>query len=453
MPLFGQNIKKMKDKGDVRGLIKSLESDKPEIHSAAAEALIDLKDIQGLAAVLKEGNYKERSKAVGALRDVGSFEGLIEALKDDSRIIRIEVVQGLRDIKSVKGIAKALKDKDAEVRGEAILALENIGSSEAVEAIQKKAFEVAGELGFEDTKKEDVETWGSIGGQLLDSGQHADALACFNQVIVVNPQDARGWGGKGYCLVGLNRIKEALSCAEKAKEIDPKNLGVRNLLSIIYYTQGQYEKMIPLNRETLELDPASVKARVALGEALACLTKLREAELELQKALEFLHQQEWMKPEDLAMVHQELALVSAMRGDKGAAFEHFQKARSAAPRDEWTSELMESYQILDIMAFAMGGDPLERRRRLLDLAEKRTKAMRGEGISREELTIAYLYKDSEEPISYWMERWSKESWLSPSVQGVMLKLWPSEYFAKAAQILSKGEFEAFRRGLEERMKE
>lgn len=80
-------------------------------------------------------------------------------------------------------------------------------------------------------------------------------------------------------------------------------------------------------------------------------------------------------------------------------------------------------------------------------------AKRGQGLSEEESIIVDVYKDSEEPISYWMERWAEGSWFYPPLQGVMLKLWPPQYFTEAAQILPRSKFEAFRKDLQKRMLE
>jgi tetratricopeptide (TPR) repeat protein len=454
MPLFGSNINRMKEKKNIEGLIKSLETKKPGIYSEVVEALIELRDVQGLIAVLKKGNYEERSRVLEILGQIGNVEGLVEALRDKDEVIRLKSICLLKGINNVEGIARALEIDDINTQAEAISALESIGGKEAFSAIRRMALKVASELGFEDIEEKETEdTWDTIGGQLLNSNLHVNALACFYQAIEINPQDVRGWGGKALCLVGLTKYEEALKCAEKALEIDHKNLGTRNLLSAIYYNLRQYEKMIQLNTETLEFAPSNIGTRISLGEALACLLKLKEAESELKKALDLIHQQDWMKPEDLAMVHQELGLVAAMRGDKEEAKQQFQQARSDSPRDKWVSELLDSYQILEIMAFAMEGDPLERRNRILNLCEKRSRAKKGQGLSEAELTTAYIYKDSEEPISYWMEGWTEESWLYPPLQGVMLKLWPPQYFTEAVRILPSSRFEAFRKDIEKRILE
>lgn len=224
----------------------------------------------------------------------------------------------------------------------------------------------------------------------------------------------------------------------------------RYTLGAIYYKKGDYEAMFSLAQETLQFAPEDTKTRVMLSEALAFSGKLIEAELELQKALEFLYQREYVEPEELSMVRQQLGIIYAMRGHREKALKAFQEAIDAQPIDEWAQELLESYKILDIIGIAMKGTPIDRRNRLLSLTEKRAEARRGKGLSQGELAIADLF-EGESPMHF-MRQWTEGSWLDSSVQGVMLKLWPSRYLGEAIEIVSsKGIFEAFQKGLEEKI--
>lgn len=68
MPLFGPNIEKMKEKGDIDGLVRAL------------------------------SDTKVRSEAIKALVELKSKEGLIKALKSDDAEVRIEVAETLKEI-------------------------------------------------------------------------------------------------------------------------------------------------------------------------------------------------------------------------------------------------------------------------------------------------------------------------------------------------------------------
>jgi HEAT repeat protein len=48
MSLFGPNIKKMKNRGDVKGLIDALRDANPKVRTEAIAALIELRSVEGL---------------------------------------------------------------------------------------------------------------------------------------------------------------------------------------------------------------------------------------------------------------------------------------------------------------------------------------------------------------------------------------------------------------------
>lgn len=431
MPLFGPNIKKMKEKGDLEGLIKELKNKDPKV----------------------------RIKVVKALGELKYTKGLIEALKNDDPQVRVEAVLALAD------------------EAEAIEPVIDVLTTDKVEAVWQKAFEVLSKFGIEDERiwihiamellknkryqnalmcfekaieiNPDKEILYSIGAALVGYERYKDALKYFERVVESDPNDARGWEGQGLCLSHLNCGEEATSCCKKALEIDPKLKGARNTLSAIYREKGDYESLAFLAEETLQFTPEDIMAHVMLSEALASSNKLVEAESVLQKALDLLYQKEYVESEELSLVHQRLGIIYAMRGHKEKARDAFQKAIDTLPTDAWAQELLESYEILDIIGIATKGTPVDRRARLLRLAKKRAEGRKGQGISQTELVTVYLYRD-ESPIP----DMNKDALLSSHIQGVLLKVWPSQYLSAAIKIASsEGIFEAFQKDLERRILE
>lgn len=341
------------------------------------------------------------------MKEKGDIEGLIKELKNKDPKVRIEVVKALGELKHTKGLIEALKNDDPQVRVEAVLALDeepeaiesvvDILTTDKVEAVWRKAFEVLNKFGIEDEEvwihiamellknkryqnalmcfekaieiNPDKEVFGSISVALIDHERYEDALKYFEMVIEIDPNDARGWGGKGIALANLNRDEEAINCCRKALEIDPKLKGARDTLCSIYYKNGDYEAMASIAQETLQFAPEDIKVHIMLSEALALSSKLVEAEA--KKAFEFLYEKDYLKPEELSMVHQQLGIIYAMRGHREKAIEHFKEAVRANQRDQWNYKLLDAYLLLDMMGAAMEGTPLERRARLLGYAEKR----------------------------------------------------------------------------------
>ncbi len=102
---FKPNIEKLKEKRDVRGLIKALDHKDYMIRKKAIEALGELKAneaIEHLIRVLKmDENAEVRKEAVRVLGIVGDesvIPPLVEALKDESFDVKIEAINSLKRI-------------------------------------------------------------------------------------------------------------------------------------------------------------------------------------------------------------------------------------------------------------------------------------------------------------------------------------------------------------------
>ena len=59
------------------------------------------------------------------------------------------------------------------------------------------------------------------GKALLVDGNFEDALAYFEQALLLNQKDPDIWNQKGAALRSLGRYDEALECFNKSLEIDP----------------------------------------------------------------------------------------------------------------------------------------------------------------------------------------------------------------------------------------
>jgi hypothetical protein len=60
-----------------------------------------------------------------------------------------------------------------------------------------------------------------------------------------------------------------------------------------------------------------------------------------------------------------------MKGHTDKTFNHLIKAIEADRDNDWYYKLISAYNMLNIMGMAMKGPPLERRARLLNMAERR----------------------------------------------------------------------------------
>ena len=63
----------------------------------------------------------------------------------------------------------------------------------------------------------------SKGRSLLEDGKFGDALAFFEQALLLNQDNPDLWNFKAISLRGLGRYEEALDCFNKSLEIDPRD--------------------------------------------------------------------------------------------------------------------------------------------------------------------------------------------------------------------------------------
>lgn len=62
------------------------------------------------------------------------------------------------------------------------------------------------------------------GSQLILEGNFDEALSCFDQAIILQPNNPDLLNKKGVALRGLGRYDEAIECFNKSLQIDPRDV-------------------------------------------------------------------------------------------------------------------------------------------------------------------------------------------------------------------------------------
>ena len=61
------------------------------------------------------------------------------------------------------------------------------------------------------------------GKKLLEDTKFEEALACFEQALLLDQNNADLWNHKGIALRSIGRYDEALECFNRSLEIDPRD--------------------------------------------------------------------------------------------------------------------------------------------------------------------------------------------------------------------------------------
>lgn len=354
MPLFGPNVKKMEAQKDIQGLIDLLAHDKPSIRLEAVRALFTIKNFEGLAKAFENDLPSVRSEAASMLGNVD----VPEAARLLSQALLHEAEAGLW-----QQVFDILAEKDLDADEWISIGLKLVEEEKIERGGQclNRALEL-------NPTREQISV---AGGALMEAGRPREALPYFDRYIAVASDDEQGWTGKGWCLAQTGQLNEALECVNTAMSINSASAWARQLAAMIYVQQEDYETACDIARGTIRDHPNYLRAYVTFSEALSRLGKLNSAVEELQSAMEVLHQQEWVKPEDAQNLHIQCGLVYAMKGEQELALSRFHEGRAAVD-DARSRAMEEGYGILAASGLALKGTPKERESRLLTIAMMRS---------------------------------------------------------------------------------
>lgn len=139
---FGPKPEKLKEKGDIEGLLKLLDHKKLEVRKEVAEILRDWAKPEckiALLKALKDENQGIRVYAVqglAKLKDPQTDEALTSATKDADWEVRKEALSALvKSGRNVDATLQAIRFNSAELRELAAVRLGDSGGPQAVEAL------------------------------------------------------------------------------------------------------------------------------------------------------------------------------------------------------------------------------------------------------------------------------------------------------------------------------
>jgi tetratricopeptide (TPR) repeat protein len=196
--------------------------------------------------------------------------------------------------------------------------------------------------------------WGAV---LADQGKNAEAISVYQKAICLDPKFALAYAGWGNALMNQGKNAEAIPLYQRATTLDTKLAPAYNNWGLALANQGKNAKAISLYQKAATVDPKLAPAYYNWGNALASQEKNAEAAPLYEKATT-------LDPK-YAYAYNNWGFVLAKQGRNAEAVPLYEKATALAPKFG-----------LAFMNWAAALDALGRH---AEAEEKRRKAAKGDG--------------------------------------------------------------------------
>ena len=131
------------------------------------------------------------------------------------------------------------------------------------------------------TKELEAWEWSNKGASLHSLGKDAEAIACYDKALNIDPGYVNAWNNRGISLHRLGKYAEAIVCYDRAIQIDPGDASAWNNKGISLNRLGKYAEAIVCYDRAIQIDPGDASAwnnkGNSLGNSLDSLCKYAEA--------------------------------------------------------------------------------------------------------------------------------------------------------------------------------
>lgn len=134
----------------------------------------------------------------------------------------------------------------------------------------------------------EVEAMASLGAVLMKLQRPQEAVAVFAQAATLAttaPKQALYWMHQGEAWTDLKDPAQALACHDRALQLDPACAQAHVGRGNVFYLQGQYEQALACNAQALAIQPDYPEAHTNQGMALQQLGRLDDAMACFNRAL------------------------------------------------------------------------------------------------------------------------------------------------------------------------
>ena len=120
----------------------------------------------------------------------------------------------------------------------------------------------------------------------MDRHEFAQAIAKLEQILEIDPGNAKALGKLGTAYAAIGRKELAIEHLQSSAELDPNELYGPSMLGWLAYLEGRLNEALANYRRAEEIEPYNAQVNYRLGLTLSRLGRTTDAEKHFRKALE-----------------------------------------------------------------------------------------------------------------------------------------------------------------------
>jgi Flp pilus assembly protein TadD/TolB-like protein/DNA-binding winged helix-turn-helix (wHTH) protein len=179
----------------------------------------------------------------------------------------------------------------------------------------------------------DWSAYNYLGRFLFRSGRYAEAAEEYRRVVALDNTNPTGYTNLGAANMLAGNFTAAVEALQKAIDLEPQQNTYSNL-GMMYYYLGRLDEAISSHRNAVELSPNDHLAWSNLGDAIWVSGDIDEARKVFETAENLATNALQVNPND-PNIQMDLAWISAMLDNSGAARTFIDRARGQAPEDPY----------------------------------------------------------------------------------------------------------------------
>jgi len=164
-----------------------------------------------------------------------------------------------------------------------------------------------------------------------DLGEYDKALAAFQRIIELEPDNSFGYLNTGMVYFQQGKYDQCIPFFQKSLQIQPHSMAYSDLGTAFFYLK-RYAESVPMFEKAVEMNPNDSMLVGNLADAYRWYNQLDKANATYDRAIALSFKQLQVNPRD-ASVLDGLGLCYAKKGDAIQALDFMRRARAVSPDD------------------------------------------------------------------------------------------------------------------------